>query len=213
MRVTEHKRTTKTGDLNNNIAEHHLKTSHSIDWDSATCLSYSTDYYQWIILENGFTDLLTEQTALNCCQHLPPPYKRLLNTLVYWSFYNPSICIHTPPHTSSQPITSRIYQRLLSPYQSNLLPGFLNFQLRLPHRLSKRQSLTTVLLRTPISQMIFFHQSMLLLGSNHFPLIITTLMSDPLCCMTETCKFWLSFELHFYALTNRHGKPNSWHLA
>ena len=38
----------------------------------------------------------------------------------------------------------------------------------LPHRLSKRQSLTTVLLRTPITQMIFFNQGMLLLGSNHF---------------------------------------------
>ena len=38
----------------------------------------------------------------------------------------------------------------------------------LPHRLSKRQSLTTVLLRTPITQMIFFNQGILLLGSNHF---------------------------------------------
>ena len=34
------------GDLNNNIAEHHFKTSHIIDWDSATCLTYSTDYFQ-----------------------------------------------------------------------------------------------------------------------------------------------------------------------
>ena len=34
--------------------------------------------------------------------------------------------------------------------------------------LSKRQSLTTVLLRTPITQMIFFNQGMLLLGSKHF---------------------------------------------
>ena len=30
-RLTEHKRATKKGDLNNNIAEHHLKTSHAID--------------------------------------------------------------------------------------------------------------------------------------------------------------------------------------
>ena len=45
-RLTEHKRATKKGDLNNNIAEHHLKTNHTIDWDSATCLTYSTDYYQ-----------------------------------------------------------------------------------------------------------------------------------------------------------------------
>ena len=38
----------------------------------------------------------------------------------------------------------------------------------LPHRLSKRQSPTTVLLRTPITQMIFFNQGMLLVGSKHF---------------------------------------------
>ena len=36
------------------------------------------------------------------------------------------------------------------------------------NRLSKRQSPTTVLLRTPITQMIIFDQSMLLSGSNHF---------------------------------------------
>ena len=38
--------------LNNNIAEHHLKTNHAIDWDSATCLTYSTNYYQRITLES-----------------------------------------------------------------------------------------------------------------------------------------------------------------
>ena len=38
----------------------------------------------------------------------------------------------------------------------------------LPHRLSKCQSQTTVLQRTPITQMIFFNQGTLLLGSNHF---------------------------------------------
>ena len=31
-RQTERKRATKKGDLNNTIAEHHLKTSHAIDW-------------------------------------------------------------------------------------------------------------------------------------------------------------------------------------
>ena len=94
--LTEHKRATKKGDLNNNIAEHHLKTSHNIDSDSATCLTYSTDYYQRITLESWFTNL--EQTALNRCHPLPAPYKRLLNRKQY---------------TSSQPITSRINQRLL----------------------------------------------------------------------------------------------------
>ena len=38
----------------------------------------------------------------------------------------------------------------------------------LPHRLSKCQSPTTVLLRTPVTQMITFNQGMLSLGSNHF---------------------------------------------
>ena len=60
-----------------NIAEHHLKTNHAIDWNCATCLTYSTDYYQRITLESWFTNL--EQTALNRCQPLPTPYKRLLN--------------------------------------------------------------------------------------------------------------------------------------
>ena len=35
-RLNEHKRAAKKCDLNNNIAEHHLKTSYTMDWDSAT---------------------------------------------------------------------------------------------------------------------------------------------------------------------------------
>ena len=77
MWLYEHKQATKKGDLNNNIAEHHLKTSHIINWDSVMCLTYSTDYYQRITLEHWFTNL--EQTALNCCRPLPTPYKCLLN--------------------------------------------------------------------------------------------------------------------------------------
>ena len=74
------------------------------------------------------------------------------------------------PHMSSQPIASRIYQRLLYLLTNQIAhQGFLNFQLTntttwlwrwLPHRLSKRQSLATVLLRTPITHMIFFNQGM-----------------------------------------------------
>ena len=76
-RLTEHKRATRNGDLNNNIAEHHLQTDHRIDWDSAECVIYSTDYYQRLTLESWFTNL--EQTPLNRCQQLPAPYKRLIN--------------------------------------------------------------------------------------------------------------------------------------
>ena len=38
--TNKYKRATKRGDLNNNIVEHHLKTSHTIESrDSATCLN------------------------------------------------------------------------------------------------------------------------------------------------------------------------------
>ena len=43
-RLTEHKQATRNGDVNNHFAEHHLKTKHQIDWDCATCITYSTDY-------------------------------------------------------------------------------------------------------------------------------------------------------------------------
>ena len=76
VRLTEHKRATRNGDINNHIAEHHLKTNHRIDWDSAECVTYSTDYYQRITLESWFTNL--EQTPLNRCQQLPAPYKPLI---------------------------------------------------------------------------------------------------------------------------------------
>ena len=76
-RLTEHKQATRNGDLNNNIAEHHLQTNHRIDWDSAECVICSTDYYQRLTLESWFTNL--EPTPLNRCQQLPAPYKRLIN--------------------------------------------------------------------------------------------------------------------------------------
>ena len=127
-RLNEQKRATKHGDGNNNIAEHHLKTSRTIDWDSATCLTYSTDYYQRITLESWFTNL--EQTALNRCQPLPAPYKRLLNSnIVYYSSYNPSICIIISAHVFTANHTTRLPTAILSIDQSNRSPGFLIFQL------------------------------------------------------------------------------------
>ena len=78
-RLTEHKRATRNGDVNKHIAEHHLKTKHQIDWDSATCITYSTDYYQRLTLESCFTNL--GQTPLNRSQQLPAPYKRLIDEI------------------------------------------------------------------------------------------------------------------------------------
>ena len=72
-RLTEHKSATKNGDNKNNIAEHHLQTDHRIDWNSAECISSSTDYYHRHTLERWFTNL--ERTPLNRCQQLPAPYK------------------------------------------------------------------------------------------------------------------------------------------
>ena len=37
-RLTEHKRAARNGDVNN-------QTKNQIDWDSATCITYSTNYY------------------------------------------------------------------------------------------------------------------------------------------------------------------------
>ena len=76
--LTEHcKRAMRNGDVNNHIAEHHLQMKHQINWDSSwdsvTCITYSTDYYQWLTLESWFTNF--EQTPLNCSQQLLPPYK------------------------------------------------------------------------------------------------------------------------------------------
>ena len=53
------------------IAEHHLKTKHQIDWDSARCITYSTAYFQRLTLESWFTNL--DQTPLNRGQQLPAP--------------------------------------------------------------------------------------------------------------------------------------------
>ena len=78
-RLTEHKRSTRNGDVNNHIAEHHIKTKHQIDWDSATGITYSTDYYQGLTLESWFTNL--EQTPLNRSQQLPAPCKRRIDEI------------------------------------------------------------------------------------------------------------------------------------
>ena len=77
--LSEHKWVTRNGDVNNHIAEHQLQVKHQIDWDSATCITYSTVYYQWLTLESWFTNF--EQMPLNCSQQLPAPYKRLIDGL------------------------------------------------------------------------------------------------------------------------------------
>ena len=79
IRLTEHKRATRNGDINNHIAEHHLQTNHRIDWDSGKCVTYSTNYYELLTLESWFTYL--EQTPLNRCLQLPAHNKRLIDNI------------------------------------------------------------------------------------------------------------------------------------
>ena len=40
--LTEQKRATRKDDINSHIAKHHRLKNHTIDWDSAHCLTYST---------------------------------------------------------------------------------------------------------------------------------------------------------------------------
>ena len=77
--LTEHKRATRNGDVNNHIAEHHRLTNHTIDCDSAQSLTSSTNYFKRLTLESWFTNL--EQTPLNRCQQLPAPHKRLTHDI------------------------------------------------------------------------------------------------------------------------------------
>ena len=86
----------------------------------------------------------------------------------YSSFILQTTYLHDlSPYTSSQPITIIIHlsTATLSINQSHRSPEIVNFQLTktitwlwrwLLHFLSKCQSQTTVLIRTPITQMIFF---------------------------------------------------------
>ena len=69
-RLTEHKLATRKGDVNNHIAEHHRLMNHTIDWDSAQCLTFSTNYFQqW----SWKADLLTwnrlPSTGVNHYRH------------------------------------------------------------------------------------------------------------------------------------------------
>ena len=64
--------------VNNHIAEHHLQTNHRIDWDSAKCITYCTNYYQRLTLESWFTNL--EQTPLSPSQDYTHPDDHNLRT-------------------------------------------------------------------------------------------------------------------------------------
>ena len=101
MKLTEHKRATKNGDKTNHIAEHYRQTKHNIDWDSAECITYCTNYKQRITLESWYTNL--EQEPLDQSQQLPAPYKT-------YSQHGPNkeitlLTNHASPHTTKLDMT------------------------------------------------------------------------------------------------------------
>ena len=51
--------------------------SNEIDWDFATCIMYSTGYYQLLTLKSWLINL--EKTPLNRSQQLLALYKRLID--------------------------------------------------------------------------------------------------------------------------------------
>ena len=74
-----HPEVIRNGDVDNYITEHYWKNieKHQADWDSATRILYSKDYYQRLTFESWFTNL--EQRPLN--RSLQLPYKRLIEKL------------------------------------------------------------------------------------------------------------------------------------
>ena len=125
-----------------------------------------------------FTNL--QQTALNCCQPLSAPYKRqnrYFTEIIRWVplkrllnqqetvthcllFILQPICLHNSAHVFTANHNPRLPTATLSIDHSTLKMD--------SAWLWKRQSPTTVLLRTPITQMIIFNPGTLLLGSNHY---------------------------------------------
>ena len=55
----EHKSAMRNGDANNHIAVCHQMTNHNLDWDSAQCLTYSTNYFKRLTLESWYTNKQT----------------------------------------------------------------------------------------------------------------------------------------------------------
>ena len=69
----EHQTATDKEDSTNNIAQHHRKTGHGINWDSATFLTHSTDKDQRLTLESWFINFKYNPTHLaapESCQRL-----------------------------------------------------------------------------------------------------------------------------------------------
>ena len=105
-----------------------------------------------------------QQTALNCCQPLSAPYKRFLNQqekvthcllfILQPIYSHNSAHVFRANHIARSPTATLSIDHLTLKMTSAWL--------------WKHQSPTTVLPRTPITQMIIFNPGMLLLESNNY---------------------------------------------
>ena len=138
------------------IVSDYMETS--LYWDSAACITYSTNYKQRLTLESWLTNL--EPEPLNRSQQLPAAYKRLIQNLKQMARqYNDSnnakdahpqtTTSHNHPHAwRNEPVIEIRW----------LFPDYSSFWLRRwpPLRPSKRQS-PTVLLKTIVTWTIYYH--------------------------------------------------------
>ena len=106
--------------------------------------------------------------VVNFFPHLTNDYSTANSNIAYYSSCNPSIYktnLRTRLHSQSHHVFANAY---LSIDQSNRSPGSLDSEDGFPHRLSKRHWPKTVLIRTPITQMIFSNLV-------SFPILISSL--------------------------------------
>ena len=213
-----HKRATRNGDVNNHFSEHHRHTNHRIDWDSAKCLTYSTNYFQRLTLESWFTNL--EQMPLNRRQQLPAPYKRLIDDvnktneqtvrqktdrnlpMTVDKLYTSLTANHSTIKLTNQVQRTRLY---------NIIEGILFFTWLwrwLPRRLSKRHSPTTVLFRTTLTLTITPCEPPCIIRDLKARVKRHTLAERRLTQLNSTVVFWIGRDvLHAWPTVNSAWRP------
>ena len=147
-RLTEHKRATRNGDVNNHITKQHLQTKHQIDWDCDKCITYSRDSTvndsPWFI--SSKTNYERMRTA-GTTERRTDGSKRPMNLRVFIANNIKALLKDNLWHCDLIDQSGQINK-----VQYHQLTWYISLWLwrSLPHGLSKRQSLltTTVLFRT-----------------------------------------------------------------
>ena len=138
------------------VNEQHRQTKHNIDWDSAACITYSTNYKQRLTLESWSTNL--EPASLNRSQQLPAPYERLIQNLKQTArqYTDSNSANDAHPQTTTSHNHPHAWRNELVIYRLTV-PDYSSFWLwRWPLRPSKRQS-PTVFVKTIVTWTIYYH--------------------------------------------------------